>query len=90
MSLGTNRADDKDVRDVNGDYIKAYLVEYEKFTGIGDDRAQLVAKELRSLGHDVKPKSAPAKERAVNPEALERAVEADAPPRGRPPRKPAE
>lgn len=88
MSLGTNSADAKDVRDVKADYIKAYLVEYEKFSACGDERAESVARELRALGHEVKAKVALVKERAVSPEPLERAVEQDVPPkRGRPAKK---
>lgn len=91
MSIGRNHADFKDVRDVNADYINAYLAEYERFVSYGrEDMAELVAKELRALGHEVKPKTAPAKEHAVSPEPLERAVEQDEPPKRGRPRKSAE
>lgn len=85
MSLGTNSADAKYVRDVNGDYIKAYLVEYEKFVRSDQpERAEAVARELRALGHEVKAAKAPVKETAVDPEPLEKAVEQNEPPKRRP------
>lgn len=86
MSLSRGHADNLDVRDVKDDYIKAYIAEHEKFLQWGNEEmAAAVAKELLALGHDIKPaKAAPAKERAVDPDSLERAVEGDAPPKRRP------
>ena len=92
MSIGRGHVtDSKNVRDVEAEYAKAYVAEYESYKTAGlDDRAKAVAAELRKLGHEVE--SAPKKERAVSPEPLERAVEADAAPkrRGRPSSKAAE
>lgn len=72
------------VRDVEGDYLRAYLAEYASYKAAGlEKRAEDVARALRALGHEV-----PAvKERAVYAaaEPLERAVEADT----APPKKPA-
>lgn len=92
MSIGRNhKTDAKDIRDVEGDYAKALRAEYETYKKYGrEDRAKEVAAELHRVGHEVA--SAPVKERAVSPEPLERAVEADAAPkrRGRPSQKAAE
>lgn len=76
-------------RDVDADYLAAYIAEYEsyKFGGL-DEQARAVAAELSRLGHEVRPKPpAEAKERAVVPPPVERAVEKDEPPKrpvGRP------
>jgi hypothetical protein len=72
------------VRDIKGDYIRAYLAEYHSYKAAGlEKRAEDVARALRDLGHEVQP----ARERAVSPPPVERAVEADvAPPK--PPRAP--
>lgn len=79
--------DEKTIRDPEADFVAAYRAEYATYKNAGlDERAEAVAAELRALGHAV---DAPAvKERAVSPDPLERAVEADAAPkrRGRPSR----
>lgn len=74
-----------DTRDIQADYIKAYLAEYESYQKANDPRADDVVEALRGLGHEIK-RPEGVKERAV-PEPLEKAVEADTPPkrRGRPP-----
>lgn len=82
MSLSRNQGPDPQIRDIKGDYIKAYLVEYEACKQSGRDaHAALVAEELRKLGHEVAPTGA--KERAVDAEPLEKAVEGDEAPKRR-------
>lgn len=84
--------DPKEIRDIQGDYIKANVAEYEHLKSRGrDEQAAGVAEILRKLGHEVEsPRKAPAptKETAVSPESLERAVEESPAPkrRGRPAR----
>lgn len=80
-------------RDVEADFLSAYLAEYKSYKAAGlHDRAEAVAAVLRGLGHEVAPRSPKApegvKERAVVVEPLERAVEADAPPPKRGPGRP--
>lgn len=94
MSLSRNHPDTADgIRDITGDYIKAYLADYHNLVAAGRQAdAEAIAHELRFLGHEVKPKvtKAPAKEKAVGQEPLETAVEADEPPKRGRPRKTAE
>lgn len=77
-------------RDVEADYLAAYIAEYESYKYAGlDDQAKAVAAQLRALGHEVRPKqpAAEVKEKAVTPPPVERAVEKDEPPKrpvGRP------
>lgn len=88
LGLGGNAAEPHLIRDVDGDYRKALLAEYDKFVSFGrEDMVEAIARDLRALGHEVKPKAAkaPAKEKAVSQESLETAVEsAESPKRGRP------
>jgi hypothetical protein len=93
IGLGGNSAEPHLIRDVDSDYVKAYLADYERFASLGrDDLLEAIARELRILGHEVKPKAtkAPAKEKAVAPEPLETAVENDEPAKRGRPRKTAE
>lgn len=80
--------DPKEIRDIHGDYIKANLAEYQKHKRAGrEDQANGFAEILRQLGHEVEvAHKAPAKETAVSPEPLERAVEETPKRRGRPAR----
>jgi len=74
-----------EVRDVKADYIAAHLAEFESYKTAGlTERANAVAVVLRQLGVEVDKAPAGVKERAVAPEPVERAVEADAPPKRRP------
>lgn len=75
-------------RDINAEYVTAYLDEYRSLKRAGmDDRAEAVANELRRLGHEIRPKPVVGqKERAVEA-PLATAVEGESPKRkGRPPK----
>lgn len=73
MSLGRTEVTSKDVRDIAGDYLKAYIAEYGSYTAAGlTEKAADVAKVLKGLGHEV------VKEKAVAPKA-QKAVEANVP-----------
>lgn len=77
-------------RDVDADYLAAYVAEHDKYKAAGlDDLAAGVAAVLLGLGHDVRPKTkeAPVKERAVTPEPTEKAVEVEKRGPGRPAKK---
>ncbi len=53
MSLG-RKPGDPEVRDIEGDYIKAYLEEHANYIRAGlRDRANAVAVTLRQLGHEI-------------------------------------
>lgn len=63
---------DATVRDIEADYIQAYLAEFESYKARGHlESAERVAAVLRAMGHDVPPG---AKERAVDT-TKERAVD---------------
>ncbi|WPH57637.1 hypothetical protein [Mycobacterium phage WXIN] len=80
---------DQNTRDIAGDYLNALIREHKAYVDGGEAaRADDVAGVLRELGHEVDKAPAGAKERAVDTEPLETAVEADVAPkrRGRPPK----
>jgi len=85
MSLGRKVTDNGDVRDIEADYVNAYLAEYHVYRGAGlNEKADEVAKILDAMGHPVKeskPKKAPAKQRAVAADTTEKAVEGDVNPK---------
>lgn len=75
------------MRDTAAEYVAAHVAEYESYVTAGmTAKAVEVANVLRQLGHEVRPRRPEAgqKERAVNPDPLERAVDGDAPAKRRP------
>ena len=85
MSIGNRSEDPKNLRDVNADYIKAYLAEYDRMKMYGlTDKAEAVAHELSLLGHEVarefteglvvETATPDEPEKAVEPESAEKAV----------------
>jgi hypothetical protein len=75
MSLG-RKPGDPEVRDIEGDYIKAYLEEHANYIRAGlQGRANAVAVTLRQLGHEIDKAPSGEKERAVASTSLEQAVE---------------
>lgn len=84
MSLGRKVAENTDVRDIEADYVNAYLAEYNAYCGAGlDEKADEVANILDAMGHPVKAKAkkTPAKQRAIAADTTEKAVEGDANPK---------
>jgi len=84
MSLGRKAAENGDVRDIEADYVKAYLAEYHLYRGAGlNEKADEVADILDAMGHPVKAKAkkTPAKQRAVAADTTEKAVEGDVNPK---------
>lgn len=75
------------LRDERADYIAAYLDEYRNLKAAGlTERANEVVVALRALGHEIDKVPTGAKERAVDTDELEKAVDTEAAPkrRGRP------
>lgn len=81
MSLGRPDKPGGDIRDVAADYLNAHIAEYTSYKTAGNtERAAEVAAVLKQLGHEVEPKKAPPKEKAIPANTLEKAVESDVPP----------